>query len=79
MYLAESTRLQTQSHTWFEHRKGRLTASKFGAICHTSVTKPSMSLVAQIFQLRPMPKSAVLSRGIEHEKSAREQYLAIQE
>ena len=78
-YLAESTRLQTQSQTWFEHRRGRLTASKFGAICHTSVTKPSRSLVAQILQLSPMPKSAALSWGIEHEKTAREQYLAIQE
>ena len=78
-YLAESTRLQAQSHTWFEHRKGRLTASKFGAICHTSITKPSQSLVAQILQLSPMPKSAALLWGIEHEKKARDQYWAMQE
>ena len=77
-YLAESTRLQAQSHVWFEHRKGQLTASKFRAICHTSVSKPSRSLVAQILQLNPMPTSAALSWRIEHEKTAREHYLAVQ-
>ena len=77
-YLAESTRLQVQSRVWFEHRKGQLVASKFRAICHTSVTKPSRSLVAQILQFSPMPKSAALSWGIEQEKTAREQYLAMQ-
>ena len=78
-HLAESTRLQAQSHMWFEHRKDRLIASKFRAICHTSISKPSQSLVAQILQLSTMPKSAVLSWGITNEKKAREQYWAIQE
>ena len=77
-YLSECTRLQAQSSTWYEHRRGRLTASKFGSICHTSVTKPSQSLVARILQHSPMPKSAALSWGIEHEEVARKQYLVVQ-
>ena len=36
VYLADCTRLQSQSHIWYEHRRGRLTASKFKSICHTS-------------------------------------------
>ena len=43
-YLASCTHLQSQCTTWFEQRKGRLTASHFGAICHTSCDKPSKSL-----------------------------------
>ncbi len=30
-YLAEVTKLQSKSLLWFEHRKGRVTASHFGA------------------------------------------------
>ena len=61
----------------FEHRKGRLTASKFGAICRTSLSKPSKSLVDQILQQSSPPKSAALSWGIEHQGTAREEYLQI--
>ena len=32
-FLFDSTTLQSQSLLWYEHRRGRLTASKFGAIC----------------------------------------------
>ena len=31
-YLEQSTRLQSQSLTWFNHRRGRITASKFGLV-----------------------------------------------
>ena len=57
-YLAKCTRLQSQSATWFEHRRGRLTASKFKAVCRTSITNPSQSLIAQILQWSSFPKSA---------------------
>ena len=43
--LLQSTLLQSESLLWYEHRKGRITASKFGAVCHTSLENPSKSLV----------------------------------
>ena len=36
-YLEKCTKLQTQSVIWFSHRKGRITASKFSAVCHKSI------------------------------------------
>ena len=73
-YLAKCTRLQAQSSIWFEHRKARLTASRFRAICHTSVEKPAESLVKQILQKAPLPKCAPLTWGMENEVNARNQY-----
>ena len=43
-YLAEVTKLQSDSLLWFEHCKGRITASKFGAVCRTSTESPSKSV-----------------------------------
>ena len=73
-YLAKCTQLQAQSSLWFEHRKARLTASRFRAICHTRVEKPAESLVKQILQKAPLPKCASLSWGVENEVKARQQY-----
>lgn len=73
-YLVQSTCLQSQSKTWFEHRKGRLTASRFRAICHTSVIKPAESLVKQILQQAPPPKGAALAWGLQNESKAKQQY-----
>ena len=42
-YLAEATKLQSKSLLWFEHRRARITASKFHAVSHTSATSPSRS------------------------------------
>ncbi len=44
-FLFKSTHLQSQSSLWFLHRKGRLTASSFGAICKTSLVNPSKTIV----------------------------------
>lgn len=60
--------------TWFEHRKGRLTASQFGAICRTSGDKPAKSLVKQLLQRDSTAKSAALSWGVENESKARLKY-----
>ena len=49
-YLSEATCLQSQSLLWFEHRKGRITASQFGAVCRTSTQSPSQSLLNRILQ-----------------------------
>ena len=72
--LAKCTQLQSQSSVWFEHRKGRLTASKFRAICHTSISKPSESLISQVFQQNPSPQSAAIKWGVEKESTARAEY-----
>ena len=49
-YLAEATKMQSESLLWFEHRKGRITASPFGAVCNTSAQNPSKSLIEAIPQ-----------------------------
>jgi len=43
-FLFRSTINQSHSLLWYEHRRGRLSASKFGAICCTSLDSPSKSL-----------------------------------
>ena len=70
-YLQQSTRLQAQSLLWFAHRKGRITASKFGAVCQTSVSSPSKSLVDSILQRGPKLNSEAVKQS---EPLGREQY-----
>ena len=78
-YLEESTRLQAQSSLWFEHRKGRLTASKFFQICHTRTERPSISLLKDVMQYTQSQTHQVpaLKWGVEHEDEAREQYVEL--
>ena len=49
-YLKELTKLQSQSTLWLEHKIGRITASKFHAVKHTSLESPPTSLVKQIMK-----------------------------
>ena len=72
-YLAHSTSLQAESLLWHEHRQGRLTASKFGAICHTRIDSPSQSLINSIFS-RKVINSTSIAWGRDHESCAREEY-----
>ena len=44
-YLEESTRLQSQSTLWFNHRAGRVTASKFATVSKASLNPPPTSLI----------------------------------
>ena len=71
MYLTQCTRLRAQSMVWFEHRKGRLTASRVGAICRTLVDKPVKSFVVQLLQRKSTAKCAALTWAIEKESKAR--------
>ena len=64
-FLFRSTMKQSSSHLWYEHRRGRLTASKFGAICHTPLDSPSHSLIENILQQGAIPKTAAMQWGIE--------------
>ena len=67
-YLAEATKLQSKSLIWFEHRRARITASKFHTVCHTSITTPSRSLVQQILIVGGNVTSAAIVWGIQNEK-----------
>ncbi len=55
-YLAEVTKLQSKSLLWFEHRKGTVTASHFGAVSKTSIDNPLKSLIEAILQSKKFPK-----------------------
>lgn len=73
-YLARSTLLQSKSLVWFQHRRGRLTASRFYSICRTKIQNPSQSLISAIFQLKTGPKTAAITWGEENKHVARQEY-----
>ncbi len=80
-YLANATKLQSQSSFWWEYKKGLLTSSKFKAISRTSITKPAKSLVEEIItRKRTNSKIPALLWGVENEETARMCYknIAIQ-
>ena len=72
-FLSESTILQSLSLVWHEHRKGPLTASQFGSICHTNFTSPSSTLVSSILN-RQKFSSPALKWGLDNEATAKEAY-----
>ena len=78
-YLSEATRLQSESLLWFEHRKGRITTSQFGAVCRTCIDAPSQSLIKRIMQQVPTPKVAALEWGKTYEPKARMEYVNVVE
>ena len=46
--LERLTRDQAKSKTWFKHRAGRVTASRFKAACSTDPHQPAQSLIKSI-------------------------------
>ena len=76
-YLEESTRLQSQSKLWFDHRAGRITASKFSAISKASLNPPPASLVKEIMGEKGVNVQGVpaLDWGKKKEDTARKEYL----
>lgn len=77
VYLEESTRLQSKSMLWHQHRIGRITSSLFKRVKQTSIANPSMSLVNTIMQKSQFDPSKVpaLHWGITHEDDARKAYI----
>ena len=73
----EATQLQSESLVWFEHRRGRLTASRLFSICRTKTQSPSNSLIDSVLQRKSPPKSDALRWGIGKEEMARRQYQQI--
>ena len=75
-YLECSTKLQACSSLWFEHRKGRVTASKFAQVSRTQV-EGSLSILKSVMQYTPSLLSHVpaIKWGVKHENDAREEYV----
>ena len=71
--VEESTREQRNSKVWTKMRAGRITASNFHQICHTSPAKPSLSLIKQICYGSNF-QSAATDWGIRQEKRALDEY-----
>ena len=77
-YLEQCTRLQSQSKLWFEHRIGRITASKFSVVARASLDSPPASLVKQLMERSRLFSSVpAIQWGIEHEDVARKAYLEL--
>ncbi|XP_019861952.1 PREDICTED: uncharacterized protein LOC109590481 [Amphimedon queenslandica] len=76
-YLEEATRLQSLTSLWFEHRKGRITASKFHAVRVTSISSPSVSLLKSFIGNQTSKSATIpsLQWGIENEEIARKAYI----
>ncbi|XP_064472400.1 uncharacterized protein LOC135386417 [Ornithodoros turicata] len=73
--IEAATRQQRNSSAWFEHRKGRITASIFKEVCASRMTKCT-SLINKIF--RPtFINTAAVQYGIENEESAKRTALEI--
>ena len=75
-YLEESTRLQSQSLLWFQHRSGRITTSKFFAVKRASLDPPPTSLVKQLMERSTISSHVPALRwGIDNENVARQTYI----
>ena len=73
--VEENTRKQCNSRIWFRMRTGRVTASRLKAVCHTSIEKPSVSLIHSIcYPALSKFKNAATSWGCDHESVARGMY-----
>jgi hypothetical protein len=76
-HIESATHDQAQSTVWFRYRAGRVTASRFKAAVCTDLTQPSQSLLKTICYPESYKFSNAATRwGCEHEKSARDAYVA---
>lgn len=76
--VEKETRQQSKSSKWFAFRAGRITASNAKAVCRTSVTTPSRSLVKRVcYPEATQFWSAPTSWGQQHEETARSAYMSV--
>lgn len=69
--IEEATRDQSQNPNWFMQRAGRITASKFKAVCKTDKNNPSLSLIKTIYYPANCQfTTKATSWGISHENDA---------
>ncbi|KAH6947344.1 hypothetical protein HPB50_018470 [Hyalomma asiaticum] len=72
-----ATRRQSNSSDWFLYRSGRVTASVMKRVCHTSIQRPSLSLLKAVcYPEKNVVKVPALTWGLDHEKDAFEAYKA---
>ena len=75
--VEELTRNQSSSTKWYKYKEGRLTASNFYDICHTSIQRPSVSLIKRIMQYVPSIDTPSIKWGKSKEESALKAYTAL--
>ena len=75
--IESNTRQQSNSPLWFDARRYRITASKFGSILRRRSSTPPDSLVLSVLQPKQI-KSAAIEWGVFHESIAVDQYIAHQ-
>ena len=76
--VQSSTVEQNHSKIWFRMRTGRVTASKFKAVCHTDPAMPSLSLIVSICHPESFRFSTLATKwGCNHEKAALDEYSSI--
>lgn len=73
--IEAATREQAENNTWFKYRAGRITASRFKAVCRTNIEKPSLTVIKGVcYPQKVIFYSKQTSYGIKHEKNALEEY-----
>ena len=80
-YLEECTRFQSKSTLWYDHRKGRITASMFYSVFRASSTTPPASLIQSLLQRSKFDhmKVPALNWGLNNEDNARICYTEMME
>ena len=69
------TRHQSKSQEWFRFRAGRITASRYRQVLHTSIQKPSFSLLKAVCYPESFSfKVPATLWGCQHEQDAIQQY-----
>ena len=76
-FLQEATQLQSQCLVWYEHRKGRITASHFYDVYHHMVNGRCFptSLIKRIMQYSHVPDIPALKWGRGNEDKACSEYV----
>lgn len=73
--IEKNTIIQNKSEVWFNQRAGRVTATKFKRVCHTSLEKPSLTLIKEIcYPIEAKFSSKSTDWGLKNEKKALHEY-----
>ena len=77
--LEEVTRSQSTNKLWFEHRKGRITASKAHEVYKKKLESNCNSLICKIIGYKDynLHKHKAVKWGIDNEGNARDKYINI--
>ncbi|KAK4884885.1 hypothetical protein RN001_001156 [Aquatica leii] len=74
-----ATKSQSTCKEWYNQRSGRITASRFKAVCRTSLSKPSISLLKTIcYPLMYKFSSKATKWGLSHENDAFQEFCSLQ-